>query len=531
MKSLLVPRVGGALLAILGFLVLAADAGAGDRSDVLRLRAENLAAAGRCDEALSVLERASAEAPQDARIRALTGRCDLELRRYDAAAASLERARAIDPSLPSIDLLLGVVRYHLEDYKGARSAFDEARKQDEISKSDAALIDLYGGLLLLRDKDTREAALAFERARARNAQAVEPVASYYAALSWQSLDETEQVEEALDRVLEEQQTGPWADEARKVLAVEKKRREARNPKPRRWAGVRAGAEYDSNVVLLGAGVPLPPTISDESDTRVVWNANLGTELMRKERDGAGVMLNYTGFHYLELDQYDQHYPSISGWYDHAFDRETQIRVRGDFGYGWIGGDPFVLGGDLVFDVDHEWSRYGSTRFYLEGYYNDFRYKIDVQWPEVREGLNQDGGGPRAGAIHTLPVRGDDTELYGGLEYTYNITKGTEFDFMALDVRLGVRARLPWELDLDVMGGFIYRPFDNPSWYYPGATVDGPAGPDRQDDVWRATAVLSKEIIAPLSLTLRYEYTDNNSNVDVYNYTRHIAGGYFSLAWP
>jgi tetratricopeptide (TPR) repeat protein len=535
MTVAMVRREGGVplvvLLVVLGCLTLATDAHAGDRADVLRLRAENLAAAGRCDEALPVLERAGVEAPRDAQIRSLEGRCNLELRRYEAAAISLDGARSLDPSLPGVDLQLGIARYHLEDYPGSRAAFAEAHKKGAASRRDAALLDLYGGLLLLRDKETREAALAFERARTRNAQAVEPVASYYAALAWQSLDETEQVEEALDRVLAEEPAGPWADEARRVLAVEKKRYETRHPQPRRWASARAGMEYDSNVVLLGAGVPLPPAISNESDARVVWNANLGAELMRKEHDGAGIMLNYTGYHYLELDQYDQHYPSITLWYDHAFDRETQLRVRGDFGYAWIGGDPFVMSGDGGVDVDHEWSRYGSTRFYLEGYYNDFRYDIPFEgFPKIQAGLNQDGGGPRVGAIHTLPVRFWETEFYGGLEYTYNISKGTEFDFMGIDTRLGFRSRLPWELDFDVVGGFIYRPFDNPSWYGE-LDVNGPSGPDREDKIGLVTAVLSREIVEHLSVTLKYEYANNDSNVDVYNYDRHIAGGYFTVAWP
>ena len=54
--------------------------------------------------------------------------------------------------------------------------------------------------------------------------------------------------------------------------------------------------------------------------------------------------------------------------------------------------------------------------------------------------------------------------------------------------------------------------------------------DRSDDRWIFAVELEKYITDAWSASLRYSYTDNNSNVDVFAYDRQIAGAYVTYRW-
>ena len=82
--------VACAVLCALAGAVRAADEGA-----VLRLRAEQLAAEDRCEEALERARRARELLPDDARVALVEGRCALRMNRYSEVIAPLEDARRL----------------------------------------------------------------------------------------------------------------------------------------------------------------------------------------------------------------------------------------------------------------------------------------------------------------------------------------------------------------------------------------------------------------------------------------------------
>ncbi|MCP4037524.1 MAG: hypothetical protein GY733_11350, partial [bacterium] len=167
-----------------------------------RVRASHLAATGRCEKALEI---AQTVASRDAATELMIGKCAIQAQQYALALPALERAGELDSGLVGVDLYRGIALYHLEDFEASRAALSDARAVgDEV-----ALLEFYNGLLLLRNDEPREAALAFERAAARGPDLVEPVASYYAALSWQSLNENEPLDSAVARVRDEEPGGPW----------------------------------------------------------------------------------------------------------------------------------------------------------------------------------------------------------------------------------------------------------------------------------------------------------------------------------
>jgi tetratricopeptide (TPR) repeat protein len=513
-----------------------------DELSALRSRAESLAASGRCEEALEVIAKAGS--PDDAKLSLLAGQCQIRLKRYGEAESSLEHARALDPNLPNVDLSLGIARYHAGDFDGAREALASAHAKGETS----AELDLYDGLLLLQRADAREAAAALDRARLSDA-GVEPVASFYSGLAWSSLDDRSQARAALQRVIAEAPGTPWAEAAQRAL----KEIDSRNP--RKWLRMSVGAEYDTNVALLGYGVVLQQGISHQGDVRAVWWADAGSELFRTQSWDGGVLAHYYGNAQGTLHQFNVEYPGGGFWIDHTVDPDTTLRFIYDYGYAWVGGaDPYLSGNTGTLSVIHYWGEAGTTVVSTQALYDEYFFQ-PVNIPVIGTpgancriecapvGLNTvqaqdaDGFGAETGFDHAVPLGWNGTIVNGGYRYIFYNSEGSEWKFSGHELHLGVHTNLPFQVRLYVVGSYTYRPFENAS-VFPNnsqrtlAQVQNTAyrqnGFNRRDNAYEVEVGLERKITDWLSVSARYNYLDNDSNTDVYRYTRQIVGGYLTL---
>ncbi|MFP8870786.1 MAG: hypothetical protein VCB43_04775, partial [Myxococcota bacterium] len=333
-----------------------------ERAALQLLRASHLASAGKCTEAIEV---AQALPSLDAATELIVGKCAVSIEEYATAISALDRAANIDPSLIGVNLYRGISLYHLEDFDAARDALANARTVGD----DTALLDFYKGLLLLREDQARESALAFERAAARSPERVEPVASYYAALAWQSLNEDEPLNSAVERIGAYDGQGSWTSEAKKLVELQSQRHRAGRVGLQRWASLKAGFEYDSNVVFDGsATLIVVPGLGvldfsfdgDQSDGSGVWSAMLAAELLEVDDWTFGAMVAYTGNAHDDLDTFDQHYASLTGWVDNEIGPTTLGRFQATFGYGLIDGDAYQINLNLAAVGEERWGRWGTT---------------------------------------------------------------------------------------------------------------------------------------------------------------------------
>ncbi len=519
-----------------------------DRDKVLGLKAKRMIADGRCDEALAEIERARSALQSDAELALLEGQCRIRLADYAGALQPLREAKRLDATLPDADLYLAVALYHLEDFDAARQSIELAR--GHVSTESLAQLELYTGLLLLRSAEAREAALAFERARLADATQVEPVASYYASLAWQSVNERELAREALERVKAVDKDGEWAQRAEAALA-------GASFEERSWASVRAGFEYDSNVVLLGNNVEIP---SQADDGRAVWFLEGGAELFRGEHWSGGVLADYAGSAHFELNEFDTHYPKVSGWIDRSLGTENLIRLRYEVGHAWVDYESFVTSQSASLVLFRNWGEAGNSELSLAWDWNDYHLDI-AQVPASADGTtcpgaatwcapqgvdsqsarNRDGNGISVALLHRYDVRAFENDFLrsfvvrGGYGYGRYWAEGSDWRHSAHEFQLGFESELPLELKLDVLGGFGYRPFDNSS-SYPVPPIDRNRAPyflrrdDREDKVWRASVLLERPINDFASVSARYFFIRNKSNVTVFDYRRHVVGGYLTLTF-
>lgn len=514
-------RVAG--LAIL-FGVLAAGAVAADEvDDVLVMRAADLEAQGRCQDAVAVHRGADGSDP---RLALIAGRCQVRLRDYAGAVDTLAPARELPDAPVEVDLQLGVAQYHLGELDAARASLDRARARGE----QGALLELYSGLLQLQADDARGAALALERARRADARAVEPIASYYAFLAWRSLEDEERAAAALARLREEDPDGPWIAEAERVLASDA-------PAPLGWwLDTEAGLEYDSNVTIRGGGVQQVfingDTVSDRDDGRGIWTLEGGVELFRDDRWSGGLLGSYTGTAHFDISEFDTHYPQAGAWLDHHLGPRTTLRGRYDFSYAWINYDPYFLSNTLSGSLFQGFDDWGRSELTLSLGFWDFRYdRLDPNPPAVPPGsgqlsqINQDGTSVMVEGMHYLEpgVGGplEQLELRGGYRFTHYAAAGREFDFDAHRFLVGFDTMLPGEVAWDAWGAFTYQPYRRTSLYAQNPQTD----PKQRDRVWEFGTELEKFLSQDVSVLARYRFIDTGSNTKVYDYDRHVVGGY------
>ena len=537
----------------IGIVVLAAALASEVRaSDVVeRARAERLASAGRCDEALPILTGLTTREPNDARLVLLRGDCELQLDHFEDALVSLRRARSLDPTLPDVDVSIAAASFHAGDFQGALNAVADARR----AGSKRPELNLYEGLALFGlQNDDANAAHALERAGQGGARSLDPVASYYAGMAWRRAGDQDRAREALQRVIIDYPDSEWAVAAQRALDGATT---TALTVPRMWARVRAGMEWNSNAVFIGNGVALPEDISNKSDFLGVVEAEFGSEFYRSGPWSLGARADYVGTAHTEVSDFDLQYPGVGLWVDHRLSNVSLLRLDYAFHHGWLGYDSYVTSNLLTPQWMRDFGSRGLLRVYGQIWYDDFHSNaggvadgpgavgdpcIGVSFcgppglDEAKE-RNRDGIGAGVGFEHTLPVAWLRGNVWGGLFYEFYDSRGTEYQYDGYGLRAGFRSELPAQLTLFGWAGYTYRPYRHASTYPDPDDPNvrsrreyGLSGADRTDNVVEVEVELARRITDSLSASVRYAYLWNSSNVAVYDYDQNVVGAYLTWVW-
>jgi tetratricopeptide (TPR) repeat protein len=503
---------------------------------------------GRCDQAL---RRLTAAQGLESRGRLLAGQCYIRQGLYPEALAELDRARTArdldSEQMGDVELYRGVALFHLERYTEADAALESASGLT----ADEAQLSLYRGLIALRRGDPERAAPALESAARLSPAGTEPVASYYAGLAWQGAAERAKARAAFQRVVDIDPDGPWGREAARLL-------DSTRLFPA-YARLSAGIEYDDNVRLRGAGIDIPPSDGGNKDWRGVWSAEAGVQLFAVDQWSGGLFGSYTGSAHRDLDEFDVHYPTLGAWLDRRLGPQTHARAFYSFGYAWVDEDSFLQTQLIQAGLIHTWEKAGTTEVFADVTINGFRFPLDdVPDASVCAGPNpptnqgcgpngldegdardRDGVGAGAAIEHRylvpLPSRVDDfleeLVLRGQYRFAYYDSDGREWDHWSNRFLLGMTAELPLDLRFDAWAAYERRDFDNPSTF-PDFQVPGQpyflSNVDREEDVAEIQTELEKGLGDHFSISARWTYVDNESNRKVYDYNRHIVGGYLNF---
>jgi hypothetical protein len=186
---------------------------------------------------------------------------------------------------------------------------------------------------------------------------------------------------------------------------------------------------------------------------------------------------------------------------------------------------------------YDWARNTYTRLF--GRFSWVNYYFDVDGnaafapppteSQLIEARNRDGRAEHVGLEQGFPVDAIDTQFTAGTYFTRYHADGTEYSYRGVGTYLQSDTELPFKFSLLLGAGYGYRGYLNRTTY---ENVPPGAAEHRRDNVLDTEVALERPIFFDwLIASARWHYTDNASNVDVFDYDRSIIGGYLTFRLP
>jgi len=553
------PAINGVLAlgigVVLAFGALPGTAAAGPFDDALVAVKQDVEQ-GRCEQAAARLRDIDGLGN---RAGLLAGQCQIQAGLYLEALTNLDRVRGArdlsSQQVGDVDLYRGVALYHLERFAEAVAALDSARGLT----GEEAQLQLYTGLLLLREGDNDRAAPALESASRLEPRLTEPVASYYAGLAWQGAAERQRARDAFQRVVDLDGDGPWGKEAEKLL-------DSTELFPYFMRG-RVGIEYDDNVLLRGSVTETGAATLDtagQRDWRGVWEIDGGVQLWQSD-DGftsAGVTAGYSGNAHTDLVGLNTHFLRAGGYLARRLGPQTVAQARYQYGHAFVlNNDDYLQEHYGELSITRSWQKAGTTTLLASVVSDDLRFRNFA----VLDGIGTPGNAPCGGAAAPCSPPGIDErnardrdglgygaamehrylvpvpqaldqvleqiELDGSYRFLFYDSEGSEWEHFSHRFAAQAVLELPLDVSVRTAASYEHRDFDNPSTFPDAEAADteyGLSSSDRNEHEFVIEGEIEKDITENWSVSALYQFLTNDSNRDAYNYDRHIVGGYINF---
>ena len=433
----------------------------------------------------------------------------LRLRRYTVAEERFREILRRQPDNARARLGLGMALYHQDRFSEASTELATA----ERTLKDEPLLYYYAGLAAASQQSYGQASTKFmEAGKLDKELANDP--HYQRGVALQSKGQAQQA----------------TDEFR--LAVEGGTVAAQPVRPavstsipsKRWSvNYGLSTQYDSNVVLLPGGSPLPSGISHKDDFVFVMTGNGEYRFVQNDTWTAGVGLGlYTNFH-ARLSDFNVVDVGPTVYVQRRLGL-TQLRFQYTFDNVTVGGDSYLQSNAFQPTLTIPESERTFTQVFARYQYKDFKTFRDDQLGlpvnQTRSGINwmfgamqywrfaNDRGYVRAG--YTF-----DTDRTGGGDIVQvGVPTNADWSYIGNRLSTGVAYQPLTATTLQLAFDYYRQDYSNPNTFSPNLVK-------RNDNVYLLTGTAVRDLNSWLWLAFQYSYTRDQSNVDVFNYTRNI----------
>jgi len=488
---------------------------------------------GQYEEAVVLFRRALEAKPGDPDASYYLGQALIRTKRYQEAETLFRTAAEGDPTSGRAKLGLAIAQYHLEKYQEALDHLNAA--QTQLPKD--PLVYYFQGLTYIRLG-------TYEKADAPLTKAIQlspdlmSEGRYQRGVAQYGLGRYEEAATEFEAAIAAEPASDVAQAARIYLmniregaqGTERRRLDPSQPQvpiptatQKRWnLSFSVSPQFDSNVVILPLGVQPPggsTGISQKSDYRTVFTVRGEYRALQTDQWTIGTSYGfYQSFHHT-LSGFDvqDHTPSV--YVQHRYGR-FQSRLDYLFDYVTVGRDPFLISHALrpVFSV-----REGDNWFtQLQLGYQNKDFKSDrFALNSTRDGKNwligvsqfyhfaENAGIARVGYIF------DTDRTGGGSPSVALVASNADWDYTGHRFTTGLRVPPVYTWTPDFTFDYYRQNYDNPNFFSAsGRTV-------RHDDIYIATAGVSRPITQYLFLGLQYSYTRDKSNLQLFNYERMV----------
>jgi tetratricopeptide (TPR) repeat protein len=471
---------------------------------------------GKYDQAEELFQRALDAVPEDLDALDYLGQTQLRLKKYEAAEKTFRQSLAVRPFEGRALLGLGIAQASL----GKDPEAQETLKAAEIASPDNPLIYYYQGLVAQNLKAYDRSPALFSRAMALSPD-LTPASRYYTGISHYQrglLDEAQREFEAA--IAGGEPESELARSAREFL--QQQRAVPKGPRP--WdLSVSVSGQYDSNVVLLPGGTQPPNEvgISRKHDYVAAFYVRGEYRPIQTNLWMAGVTYGfYQSLHNkLTLFNVQDHSPTL---FVQRQVGPVSFRMQYVFDYTKVGNLPYLVSNAIqpIITIAEE----GNTFTQVQLRYQNKDFKDDL----FTENSARDARNWLAGLTQIFSSADGASNFRVGYTFDMDRTGGgqvsvatpgvqTNADWAYRGHRLSIGGTGPAvlsvtpSLELD----YYLQNYDNANSFSPDGTTR------RRDRIIFFTGSLSKDLTDSLTLSLEYNYTRDQSNVSVFDYTRSI----------
>ena len=175
----------------------------------------------------------------------------------------------------------------------------------------------------------------------------------------------------------------------------------------------------------------------------------------------------------------------------------------------VDADDFLVSYQAIPQMTYRFSRNVVGRAFYTYSANDYRQTLF----DDRDGSTHE---LFVDAIYNL--KDDKGYLQGGIGYEDNTASEDQYDYGRLNIKFAMEYDLEWELTLKLIAKYSNKTYKN---------EDPFQDETRKDNHLEGSISLARKLYYDwLQIAVEYDYIQNNSNLDDYEYTRQIAGVVF-----
>ncbi|MDM8538622.1 surface lipoprotein assembly modifier [Desulfobacterales bacterium HSG17] len=413
----------------------------------------------------------------------------LETGQYDKAMYYLKEAEKGDSGLSGVKADIAFVYYRQKDFQKAADIF----KLLADKSSEDAFLQYYAGLCLSEIKQCEDAVKYFTRA-SEISSSVRVKGDYALGVCYQDIGKREKAVEKFKQVKNALNSGEMGASAEKWLEPEQAGTKSAKPYT---VFAMLSRIYDDNVGLQSEDQEF---FTDEDD----WGTGayiFGSYNFIKQNNfkaGAGIDIHHT--RYDDLSEFDQT-GSILSLYSRYSMKPLFFGLNYYLFFHWLDSESSLrshhIKPDITWKINENLTSCLSYSFFKD---NDFLDR------------NRDGEMHSSSLklLYKLPFA--KTTLSAGIRYEKKDAFHPDDSFHRMRSHVGLFIKLPWELELGIMGKYADKKYEN---------TDSKAGITRNDDKYSASASISRNIYKDwLNLAFEYRYINNDSNIRLYDYTNN-----------
>lgn len=466
---------------------------------------------GRYTEAERYLRDALNAKPGDQKSGYYLGLTSLRLQRYREAEERFREVLRRHPDDARARMGLGMALYHQNRSREASTELSTA----ERTLKDDPLLYYYAGLAAADQQAYEQASDKFLRAGKLDPE----LASDPRYQRGVTLHSQRQFEEASAEFRSAIEAGPAAPQPARPAAA---------PAPqaplKRWsANYGLSLQYDSNVVLLPGGSTLPNGISHKDDFVTALSGYAEYRFLQTDlwTVGAGGGL-FTNVH-ARLNDWNV-FDLAPTLYVQRRLGAAQLRLQYTLDYVTVGGDAYLLSNAIQPTLTIPESERTYTQAFFRYQRKDFKTFRDDEFG-VPVNQTRDANNYMLGAMQYWRLPDDRGYLRAGYTFDTDQTGGGD------TAQVGVPTSGDWAyIGHRLSAGIAYQPLaattlqfavDYYRQNYSNANSFSPQLVERRDNVYLLTGTAVRDINSWLWLAFQYSYTKDSSNVEVFDYTRHI----------